>query len=216
MRQGLSLMDLVSEGNIGLIRAAEDYDPARGVRFSTHAKYWIRAAIQRARAGLLQSMRVKRHGIAKSKQRATVAATLTQFLGRWPTEEEVDNELGLSPAGRSYARKVERALGVRLAADLLSGDGEGFDMNQFPAPEGEEQVETSARMIDAFRYATDCLTDFEIKVINIRFPALGDPPTVREVAKELGCGRNWVHKTQLRALAKLREALIDSGINPGA
>jgi len=202
--RGLALDDLVGEGNLGLIRAAEQYDPEFGTRFSTYASYWIKQAIRHALTTTTATIRLPAHMVNLLSKWRRAERLLQSRLGYPPTPERIASELALTEAQR---RLVERALqACRLNPEGHAGDepqswttDEAADPHDSP----EAALDTDERRRDLWR-RLDRLVDRERRVLVLRYGLDGeDPMTLKEVGKRLGVTREWVRKIEIRALQKL-------------
>jgi RNA polymerase primary sigma factor len=205
--RGLSLIDLIQEGNLGLMRAAQKFDWRRGFKFSTYATWWIRQAITRAIADKGRTIRLPVHvGEAISKLNAA-QQRLTQELGREPTDEELGRELGVD-----RLRVTETRLAARLPSsiDQPIGDDEDTSMGDFVMDHSQEAPEERVQALqlkeDARRTLQAALDAREAVVLEMRYGLGGqDPCSLEEISRRLGLTRERIRQLEARALRKLRE-----------
>lgn len=210
--RGLPFIDLVEEGNVGLIRAVERFDPARGCRFSTYAAWWIRHFIERALINQAHTIRVPVHVADDQKRMAAVAERLRRELGRDPAEEELAEELGFTKA---YVRRL-RAVRRRIASvDEVIDIDTDFTLREtlrderVVDPVANLQRDRIARLL---RRAVTRLDDRERRIVSLRFGLDGEGPmTLEEIGKIFGRTRERVRQLQVEALAKLRETIEEEG-----
>lgn len=202
--RGMTLEDLIGEGNLGLTRAADRYDHRFGTRFSTYAAYWIKEAIRAALCNTNTTIRVPAHTVALLNKWRTAERTLRKETGRAPTDDEVAERMGLSESQKGMAAQG------RLARRVLSGEGQAdaycrtHPPTQTTRDAPDQAAESEDDRIDLAR-RLERLEPLERSVITFRFGLGGeDPMTLMEVGQRLGVTREWVRKIELRAVQKLR------------
>jgi RNA polymerase primary sigma factor len=200
---GLTLNDLVQEGMLGLIRAAEKFDWRRELKFSTYATWWIRQAIERGIANKARMIRMPVHVIQRERRISRAERDLALRLGRQPTEEEVIEAVKLPP---KQVREVRAAARIVASLDRPVGEDEDVslgDLFESDEPQPEELVEVSLRK-EALRHAVAELPDREREVVKLRYGiGDGEPKTIDEVVRRLGISRERVRRIEAEALARL-------------
>jgi RNA polymerase primary sigma factor len=210
--KGLTLQDLIEEGNLGLLRAVEGFDPAMGTRFSTYASYWIKQSIKRALINSAKTIRIPAYMVELLSKWRRASSRLTEELGRTPTPEEIARVLGLP---RKKLPIIKKAIKIyNLTPQTDQGDA-GWSLGEMIM---DERVRTPEDELVEHDNMTHVLERLEIMdhreatVLKMRFGLENhEPRTLKEIGESLGLTRERVRQIETEALSKLAEVLEGPG-----
>ena len=205
---GLPVTDLISEGNIGLMKAVERFDPEKGGKLSTYAAWWIKQSIKRALANQSKTIRLPVHMVDKIAKMRRISSMLAETLGREPTNEELADEVGLP---RRKLAMLKQASQRPTSLDAPINDGEATEYGEIIRDEAAEnplEMLADKNLHGEIDGLLSMLDERERRIIDERFGLSGKKPlTLEEVGREFGVTRERIRQLQNSALTKMRRAL---------
>jgi RNA polymerase primary sigma factor len=210
--KGLGLQDLIEEGNLGLLRAVEGFDPAMGTRFSTYASYWIKQSIKRALINSGKTIRIPAYMVELLSKWRRANARLTEELGRSPTPEEIARVLGLP---KKKLPIIKKAIKIYNATPQTDQSEAGWTLSDMVMDERQLSPEDALVESDSLHHAMGMLGTMdqrEATVLRMRFGLDGhEPKTLKEIGEQLGLTRERVRQIETEALNRMADSMEDRG-----
>jgi RNA polymerase primary sigma factor len=211
VERGLSLQDLIAEGNLGLMKAAEKFDPQAGCRFSTYGTWWIKQSIRRALTNTVKPVRVPSYMSELISRWRVVTQELAYYLGRAPSVEEVASELGIPEENWPLLKRTIQVsgLGPQVSLDVLSQNQDTVEDPSIAPP--DEQM-LNADLIAKLGELLEIIDEREATILRLRYglgEAAGETMTLKEIGKVVGLTRERVRQIEQEAIRKLYGVMSD-------
>ncbi len=205
--RGIVFEDLIGEGNLGLIRAAEEFEPRFGTRFSTYASYWIKQSIRHALINTTSTIRLPAHMVGLLSKWRRAERALYRENGQTPSFSDVATLLGLSETQKFLVARACKARQVKLESSMAPDPGQWLPLEEWDQYKPPEAIlEADDDRLTLLR-RMERLEPRERTILNLRYGLEGEVPlTLKEIGRRLGVTREWVRKIELRAVRKLEES----------